>query len=59
MQKHIVYHADACMKGRVMQSGENPAMLVVCVCEAIYPHTLPSRAKHRVSSFTWHDAHAL
>lgn len=56
-KKH--YIPCRCMHERetVMQSGENPAMLVVCVCvKQFFTHTVPSEQNTRSSSFTWHDA---
>lgn len=45
MQKNIIYHADACMKGRRSCSQERilPCLLFVCVCvwdAILYTHTL-------------------
>lgn len=41
----------------VMQSGENPAVLVVCVCEAIILHThIQLLNKTHKFPFIWHDA---
>lgn len=43
MQKNIIYHADACMKGRRSCSQERilPCLLFVCVCvkQFLYTHT--------------------